>query len=96
MHLITEPLPASEESSALAIKSDAKQVTTNAPSKTRFVGKHSKDQKLSIFIQKRNINECLRSGRVEEIMGLVRVSPEAYSSILQKESGKLPEWLYSF
>lgn len=92
MHLITD---AQEESQALAIKSEQNQlttatVTTNNPPKTRFVGKHSKDQKLSVFIQKRNINECQQSGQVEEIMGLVRVSPDAYSSILQKESSK---WL---
>lgn len=87
MHLITD---AQEESQALAIKSEQNQLTTaNNPPKTRFVGKHSKDQKLSVFIQKRNINECQQSGQVEEIMGLVRVSPDAYSSILQKESSKL-------
>lgn len=59
---------------------------TTTENKTRFVGKHSKDQKLSIFIQKRNINEHQASGEVEEILGLVRISPEAYQSITQNGS----------
>ncbi len=88
MHLI-EPEPSSTDITK-ALTTTTTTTATHSPT-TRFVGKHAKDQKLSIFIQKRNINEFQVNGEVEEILGLVRIAPEAYRSIRQKGSGKFKE-----
>lgn len=52
---------------------------------TRFVGKHAKDGRLAIFLQRRNINELLAAhaedSGVDEILGLVRLSPDVLASL---------------
>lgn len=62
--------------------------------RTRFVGKHSKDQLLSLYIQKRNIleweSEALGSGipaQVEPITGILRIRPSL--AIRLEEKGQV-------
>jgi hypothetical protein len=98
MHLVTsEPFALTQSTKSAGLNSNnsgnsltnpasTTTTTTTTSSNTRFVGKHAKDQKLSIFIQKRNINEIQGTGQVEEILGLVRISPETYRNVLQKGS----------
>ena len=57
----------------------ATQTSTNAPAcKTRFVGKHSRDSRLSIFLNHRNSNAP------GELLGLVRINRDALHLVQEK------------
>lgn len=58
-----------------------------AEPKMKFVGKHSKDKIVSVYLQKRTIYENEKDHKVETLSGLVRVSQLHAERILEKDHG---------
>lgn len=53
----------------------------------KFVGKHSKDRALAVYLQKRSINEYERDSKVESLLGVVRVGQLQADRILEADQG---------
>lgn len=53
----------------------------------KFVGKHSKDKVLSIYLQKRNIYEFEKDFKVENLHGVVRLSQFQADRLIEKDQG---------
>lgn len=59
-----------------------------ATERLKFVGKHSKDKTLAIYLQKRSIFEYEKDFKVENLLGVVRVSQLQADRIVEKDQGK--------
>lgn len=68
-------------------KLDLKQDESTGADRMKFVGKHSKDKMLSVYLQKRTIYEAEKDHKVEALSGLVRVSQYHAERILEKDHG---------
>lgn len=53
----------------------------------KFVGKHSKDKVLAVYLQKRTICEYEKDFKVENLLGVVRVSQHNAYRIVEKDQG---------
>lgn len=53
----------------------------------KFVGKHSKDKALAIYLQKRTIYEYEKDFKVENLLGVVRVNQIQADRIVEKDQG---------
>ena len=60
---------------------------TGASERLKFVGKHSKDKLLAVYLQKRTVYECERDHKVENLLGVVRVSQYNADRIVEKGQG---------
>jgi hypothetical protein len=58
-----------------------------AGSKARFVGKHSKDQRLALYLQKRVVYE--QDDGVEPLVCLLRVAGDASATVVVGVAGRI-------
>lgn len=61
--------------------------TNGASERLKFVGKHSKDKVLAIYLLKRMICEVEMDFKVENLHGVVRVSQFQAERIIEKDQG---------
>lgn len=53
----------------------------------KFVGKHSKDKVLAVYLQKRTVYELEKEHKMENLLGVVRVSQHNADRIVEKGQG---------
>lgn len=64
-----------------------KDGNNSATERLKFVGKHGKDKVLSIYVQKRTIIEYEKDHKVENILGVLKVSQIQADRILERDQG---------